>query len=281
AEIDLILIPSLDTGSIFTVESDVVNQVGTLNIHVVSESFGACEADIFSSAEQNLFRQAVTQGIAFFGSSGDEGANCDETNPARHGVECPACYDAVTGVGGTTIQATFNAQGVLTARNSEVAWNTFPGVRQDCTGTGTGGGATGGGASTLVSMPAYQQNAHGFAAGVPAGTKRVVPDIAAIADPQPIGALLVFHRQFFYGGRTSQSSALWAGMMALVNNFKGSAQGSPNTALYTLGVNQFKNAGPAAYLDVTSGNNNVGVLAPCLPSGFTGFSAKTGYDQVT
>src|SRR5262249_3698395 len=83
------------------------------------------------------------------------------------------------------------------------------------------------------------------------------------------------------GGGTSQSSPLWAGMMALVNNFKGSAQGSPNTALYTLGINQFKNAGPAAYLDVTSGNNNVGVLAPCLPSGFTGFSAKTGYDQVT
>src|SRR5262249_49386753 len=38
---------------------------------------------------------------------------------------------------------------------------------------------------------------------------------------------------------------------------------------------------PAAYLDITFGNNSVGPLSPCLPGGFTGFSAKTGYDQVT
>src|SRR5262249_4193388 len=33
--------------------------------------------------------------------------------------------------------------------------------------------------------------------------------------------------------------------------------------------------------DIALCNNSVGALSPCLPGGFTGFSAKTGYDQVT
>jgi hypothetical protein len=110
---------------------------------------------------------------------------------------------------------------------------------------------------------------------------RSVPDIAAIADPAPIGALLVNHGVLFYGGGTSQSSPLIAGMMALINQAAGSSQGSPNSAFYSLGVNQFKNGGPHAFIDVTSGNNNVGVLSPCLPVGWTGFAAGTGFDRVT
>jgi subtilase family serine protease len=282
AEIDLLLVPSLDTGSILTVESDIVNQVGTLNIHIVNESFGLCESEIFNASERTVFQQAVAQGIAIFASSGDEGANCDEGDPTLHGVECPACYDGATAVGGTTLNVSYNTSGVVTARTSEVTWNSPPGVRQDCTGGSLTGGSTGGGVSGLVSMPTYQVNSQGFAAGVPAGSKRIVPDIAAIADPNPpSGCLLIIEGLGYYGGGTSQSSPLWAGMMALINNFKGSVQGSPNTALYQLGVNQFKNGGPAAYLDITSGNNNVGPVSPCLPSGFTGFSAKSGYDPVT
>ncbi|MGH9765099.1 MAG: hypothetical protein ACREAC_30050, partial [Blastocatellia bacterium] len=93
--------------------------------------------------------------------------------------------------------------------------------------------------------------------------------------------MLINEGSAFYGGGTSQSSPLLSGMMALINQFKGSSQGSPNTVLYRLGVSQYKTAGPHAYLDVTSGNNNVGPVPTCLPSVRTGFSAGTGYDPVT
>jgi hypothetical protein len=278
AEIDLVLIPGLESVSIQTVEQDIINQN---TIHVVSESFGICESEGFSSAEQTIFNQAVTQGTAFFASSGDEGVNCDETVLSLHGTECPACYGGVTSVGGTHLQANFDNQGNVTSRASEVVWNTPPGVRLNCTGGNSGGGAGGGGVCSTVSMPTYQTGSQGFTGGVPAGNKRVVPDVTAIADPGPIGPLLVINGSLFYGGGTSQSSPLLAGMMALINQFKGAAQGSPNTVLYRLGVNQYKNGGPHAFLDITSGNNNVAPISPCLPSGVTGFAAGTGYDAVS
>jgi Pro-kumamolisin, activation domain/Subtilase family len=278
AEIDLILIPNLSFVAIGTAEQDVVNQ-GTIKI--VSESLGICESQGFLTSEQNIYNQAAAQGIGFFASSGDEGANCDESDLSPHGVECPACYANVTGVGGTTVNANFDSQGNVTSRASEPVWNRAPGVRQNCTGGNTGGGAGGGGVAQNVPIPAFQSSSQGFVGGVPAGTLRSVPDIAAIADPQPIGALLVNQGSLFYGGGTSQSSPLVAGMMALINQFLGSSQGSPNTAFYQLGVNQYKNGGPHAFIDVTSGNNNVAPVSPCLPAGWTGFAAGTGFDRVT
>lgn len=280
ATVDLVLVPGLDSTSVSTVESDIISQN---TIKVVSESFGGCEFTNFNTAEQNIFAQAVTQGIGFFASAGDEGAVCDPPDPPTHkGVECPACYSGVTGVGGTTLNATFNGSGVVTGRSSEVVWNSPPGSRSDCTGASTGGGASGGGVSAAVSIPSFQSTSQGFTGGVPAGTFRYVPDVAAIGNPNPpSGALVVIQGQLFYGGGTSQSSPLVAGMMALINQKLGSAQGNPNTAFYRLGVNQYKNSGPKAFIDITSGNNNIGSLGTCLPSGVTGFSAGVGYDPVS
>lgn len=278
AEIDLVLIPNLSFVAIGTAEQDVVNQ-GT--IRIVSESFGICESEGFSTSEQNIYNQAAAQGIGFFASSGDEGANCDPDNLSLHGVECPACYANVTAVGGTRVNANFDSQGNVTSRVSEPVWNTTPGVRLNCSSSQTGGGAGGGGIAQIVPIPSYQSSSQGFAGGVPAGTMRSVPDIAAIADPQPIGALLVSQGGLFYGGGTSQSSPLLAGMMALINQFLGSSQGSPNAAFYRLGVSQFRDGGSHSFIDVTSGNNNVAPVSPCLAAGWTGFGAGTGFDRVT
>jgi subtilase family serine protease len=279
AEVDLVLSPSLDSTSITTLESDIITQN---TIKVVSESFGGCESTNFDQSEENIFGQAVTQGIAFFASAGDEGTDCDPPDPpSTKGVECPACYPGVTGVGGTEVIANFNGNGVVTSRSSEVVWNQAPGSRTNCAGSSTGGGAGGGGVSNIVPIPTFQSSSQGFSAGVPAGSTRLVPDVAAIAEPGPIGALLVLQGSLFYGGGTSQASPLLAGMMGLINQKLGSAQGSPNTAFYRLGVNQYKNSGPLAFVDITSGNNNVGSLGSCLPNGNTGYSAKAGYDSVT
>ncbi|HEY6329070.1 MAG TPA: S53 family peptidase [Blastocatellia bacterium] len=289
AQIDLCFVPlGLPSGGISTVESDIVEQD---TIKVVSESFGGCETTNWTQSEQNIFAQAVTQGIAFFASAGDEGTDCDPPDPpTTKGVEVPAAYPGVTGVGGTSLTPNFNGSDVVTGRASEVVWNTPPGSRVGCTaGSSEPGGASGGGVASIVTIPSYQSSAQGFAAGVPSGSNRYVPDVAAIADPglnpdspdQVPGCLVVIEGTPEYGGGTSQSSPLLAGMMALINQHLGSAQGSPNTTFYKLGVSEYENSGPKAFIDIISGNNSLGSLGSCLPSGQTGFSAKTGYDPVS
>src|SRR5262249_2534524 len=186
AEIDLVIVTDLSFTSIGLAEQTLVNQN---TIKVVSESLGICESEGFLTSEQNIFNQAAAQGIAFFASSGDEGANCDESNPNVHGVECAACYANVTGVGGTTVNANFDSSGNVTSRASEVVWNTFPGVRQNCSGVGTGGGAGGGGISQQVPIPSYQSSSQGFTGGVPAGTMRARPAAAAPSLPRARRAL--------------------------------------------------------------------------------------------
>jgi subtilase family serine protease len=283
AQCDMVLIPNLESTNVTTVENDIISQN---TIKSVSESFGGCESTNWALSEQNVFAQAVTQGIAFFASAGDEGTDCDPPDPATtKGVECPACYPGVTGVGGTSVVANFNGSGVVTSRSSEVVWNTPPGIRFNCTGQSepNAAGASGGGISTKVSIPTFQSTSQGFTGGVPAGSFRFVPDVSAIAapGPGPNGVLMIIQGQPEYGGGTSQSSPLLAGMMALINQKLGSAQGNPNTTFYRLGVNEYKNAGPKAFVDVTSGNNSIGVVSPCLPSGKTGYSAGVGYDSVS
>lgn len=71
--IDLVLVPQLDSSSVLTAEQYVVN---TLKPPVANESFGGCESFNYISSEETLFLQAKAQGIAFFASSGDEGAEC-------------------------------------------------------------------------------------------------------------------------------------------------------------------------------------------------------------
>jgi subtilase family serine protease len=277
AEIDIVLIPNLQLRSITDAELYIIN---TLGIPVINESFGGCEDVFFSASEQTLMRQAVTQGIAFFVASGDEGIECSPGQPGRAVTAWPACYDAVTAVGGTQIDGNYNSNGDLISIVLESVWNDPPGVRKACDGkTALGGGATGGGFSQKVAQPDYQTSASGFSGGVTAVSGRVVPDISALAG-RP-GAAFAHNNSLWLGGGTSQASPLWAGMMALINQFKGSVQGSPNRELYRLGVNQYRNGGPAVFFDIRVGNNSTESRQPCVPTGTTGVSATVGYDAVT
>jgi len=82
-------------------------------------------------------------------------------------------------------------------------------------------------------------------------------------------------------GGTSAGAPTFAGILALINQATGSnGLGNVNPMLYARAASS-----PTAFHDITSGNNN----APCTagskncPAGTTsfGFSAGTGYDQVT
>jgi subtilase family serine protease len=280
AEIDLILIPSLSFGNIRVAEQDIVNE-GT--IRVVNESFGGCEQDAFAPAEQTTFNQAVIEGIAFFASAGDEGAECfGDAPPGVKQIQCPACYGGVTAVGGTQIQATFDpVSGSITSLQSEDVWNSPPGDLLNCAGSEAQfpAGGTGGGVSQSVAIPSYQSAAQGFVGGVPAGANRFIPDVSALAGV-PFTLTFLKGRPFFCIG-TSEGSPLWAAMIVLVNQLNASPIGSPNPLLYRLGVAQYKNNLTGSFRDITVGNNTVLPRQPCDPKGVTGYSAGVGFDLVT
>jgi subtilase family serine protease len=279
AEIDLILIPNLKVESRRAAELYIVNTLGT---PVVTESFSECEGATFDMAEQMLMRQAESEGIAFFVSSGDEGIECHSGEDARGlgAAGCPACYDGVTSVGGTQIDGNYNANGNLVSITAEKVWNDFPGVRFNCAGQTTGGGASGGGYSQKVPRPNYQTLASGFVGGVPIVAGRAIPDVAALAG-NPVTPIALEKKISYLIRGTSQSSPLWAGMMALINQFNGSVQGAPNRELYRLGTNQYRNGGPAVFRDITVGNNSTGSRSSCEPIGVTGVPAAFGYDAAT
>jgi kumamolisin len=186
------------------------------------------------------FLRLAAAGVNVFVSSGDAGSKPDDTGHSATGptqAEYESSDPMVVGVGGTTLKLT--AAGAV---QSEVAWT-----------------SSGGGTSIFFDRPAWQTGA-----GVPAGTKRLVPDVALVADPNT-GAFLVLNGRVSQIGGTSWSAPVWAGFCALLNEARAKA-GKPslpfmNPLLYPL-------QGSACFRDIVKGTNG-------------DFQAKAGYDQVT
>ena len=186
------------------------------------------------------FLRLAAAGVNIFVSSGDAGSKPDDTGHSATGptqAEYESSDPMVVGVGGTTLRLT--AAGAV---KSEVAWT-----------------SSGGGTSIFFDRPAWQT-----AAGLPAGTKRLVPDVALVADPNT-GAFLVLNGRVSQIGGTSWSAPVWAGFCALLNEARAKA-GKPslpflNPLLYPL-------QGSACFRDIVTGTNG-------------DFQAKAGYDQVT
>jgi subtilase family serine protease len=87
-------------------------------------------------------------------------------------------------------------------------------------------------------------------------------------------------------GGTSISAPMFAGMVALVNQYTGASQGNINPSLYQLAA-----TAPSAFHDITTSDNKVacevGTLAGqptamlCPSTGVIGYSAAAGYDLAT
>jgi subtilase family serine protease len=190
----------------------------------------------------------------------------------------------------------------------EVAWN-------DDSSQG-GLSASGGGTSTLVNRPSWQTGVPGIPATKNAtqcsssnsGNCRLVPDISLYSSPALPGYLYCTSdatnwapasgtqpaqqascnsgfrdsstNYLTVAGGTSFAAPIFAGMLALINQKAGYAtgQGLINTTLYKLAADSSTYA--SAFHDVTSGNNNC-TAGATLCSATTGFSAGTGYDEVT
>ena len=206
-------------------------------------------------AEGKALVQLATQGQTVFVSTGDDGA-AGRTGSGLHAPD-PGSQPMITAVGGTRLVTVPATQKF----SSEVVWNDLA----------SGNGATGGGVSSVWSIPSYQVQGGKSVAVANGGssTKRNVPDIAA--DASPFTAYSIYSRSaggwVAYGG-TSLSSPLWAGMATIINSDRVTAGlsriGFFNPLLYQLGV-----VG-TGFHDTTSGNN-----------GTPGYKAGPGYDNAT
>ena len=143
-------------------------------------------------------------GVTVFVSSGDGGASPDGLTQ----VSSPANDPSVTAVGGTAI--------VLDANGAISKESVYNDIQFDYDSFDLG--ASGGGISTIFNRPAFQ-----LGKGVPSGTFRLVPDVAAPGSALT-GALVVLNGSDQQFGGTSWSSPTWAGICARINQSRAAAR---------------------------------------------------------
>lgn len=204
---------------------------------VCSISWGADEANWGAQAGDDM-EQAATDataaGMIVFAASGDNDSSDGGASPAN--VDLPASAPHVIGCGGTKKTPT-----------TETVWNNDPG--------NTSGEGTGGGFSTLFKpMPPWQ-------AGAPHGPGRMVPDVAANADPNT-GYKITLHGQEETIGGTSAVAPLYAGLFASFGTKLGFV--TPELWLNHLCFN-----------DITSGDNGAYRARPG-PDACTGLGSPIG-----
>jgi kumamolisin len=229
-----------------------------------SFSLGQCETQTgFSPADftslDDAMGAAEAKGASIFASSGDAGGyDCtpyqdfgDNPEAGFVGVNMPASFPVVTGVGGTSLSTTATGKYV-----SESAWS------EPLLSQGTGGGI-----SQVWQRPCWQQ---GPGTGALSGSTpaRQVPDVAAVADPST-GLWVYSQGSAGEAGGTSLAAPLWAGFTALVDQYLATKHrprlGEANPYLYRLASR------PQRYRpfhDVTRGGNAV-------------YPATPGYDMAT
>lgn len=198
---------------------------------------------------------AHRHGTTAFDATGDmAGLECrggkrwsDPPSPDDVGVDAVASVPEMTAVGGTTLST--DADGGWLA---EQAWYDVPLTQ-----------GSAGGASALFSRPPWQNVE---AAAGPAD-RRLVPDVAAVADPFT-GVKFVYRKQVVTGGGTSQAAPLWAGIAAVVNQALASQGLRPLGDLNPLLYEIAKGSALPGFRDIELGGNAVS-------------PGNRGYDMVT
>jgi subtilase family serine protease len=247
-------------------DAEIVNQHLA---SIASNSFGEPYDDAtMQAAWDQIFEAGAAEGIGFYFSSGDSGyedpAVEDPGVSDQIQVDYPTSSPWVTSVGGTSLAI---------GQGDNYEWETSWGTLNDPLAASGGSwlytppptysadtydGSSGGGVSTAYTQPWYQ---HGvvptsLATAVPEGTTstpmRVVPDVAALADPstgmlvgqttlQPDGKTYAFSLSRI--GGTSVASPTFAGIQADAQQAAGHDLGFANPAIYA-------RAGTSAFHDV-------------------------------
>jgi subtilase family serine protease len=255
---------------------------GTPLPNVISISYGVCEATVapYTAARTLFNRQAAATaalGITIVVAAGDSGSSS-----CAHGVQTsqltsfdeqksaswPATSPWVLAVGGTNLTLT-----PANAIESSGVWNDteYPSPYEQ---TAAGGG----GVSTFEKRPWWQPAIPGQS------TFRMVPDVAAFADPSPGYAIICSHevqgcgpspgQTISFVGGTSAATPLVAGMIALWDQ-QAKQSGLPNPGFVPPLLYSIAQHAPGSFLDITTGDNAVfGGVSCCTAA--PGFDLASG-----
>jgi uncharacterized protein (TIGR03437 family) len=250
---------------------------------IISTSYDQCEPSLSTNTLNTgraIAQQASAEGISWLAASGDSGsAACDKQGTGLEAVEGvavdhPADVPEVTAVGGTA----FNEQGgnywsSVNGPNLGSALSYIPEIAWNDSGS-AGLAASGGGMSMFYPKPPWQAGL-----GVPNDGARDLPDVALSASGDHDPYWIYTDGQWQIVGGTSAATPVFAGIVALLNQYEGShGQGNINPNLYRLAQ-----VTTDVFHDITSGSNVVPceLGTPNCTTGFFGYNAGPGYDLVT
>jgi kumamolisin len=199
----------------------------------ISISWGMAEenwSDQTRTQMDQAFRDAGMLGITICAASGDDGSTDNQPQGAPH-VDYPAASPWVLGCGGTMLEAEGGSI------SSETVWNDLA----------AGGGASGGGISTIYDRPAWQAANTVTRARDGGRTGRGVPDVSGDACPSTGYRVRVDGQDNVVGG-TSAVAPLWAALIARMTQSLGTSIGYMQPLIYDP-------SRTGSMKDVTSGNN--------------------------
>ena len=247
---------------------------------VISQSFGATEQTFSSPMSvyplRSAYFNALRNHVTVLAGTGDDGAsNAASTDGSvlyTHPVVAwPASDPLVTAVGGTQLALLPSGQRTQADR----VWDdsTNYGLNNALTGSpGPFASGTGGGTSAMFARPWYQNSVAGVV-----GSQRGVPDISMSA---ACSGLVDTYQSFpgqpagwYVTCGTSESTPLFAGIVALADQVAKHSLGLINPALYALSAAQ-----APGLIPVTAGNNSVSFVQDNRQYTVLGYHAAPGYN---
>ena len=247
---------------------------------VISQSFGATEETFPTRhsllALRGAYKNAASHDVTVLAATGDSGAadvNAHNRFYTRPVTDWPASDPLVTGVGGT--QLSLNAAGKRL--RPDRVWNDThnKAVARYFETTVPDPDAGNGGSSIIFGRPSYQ---NGVAARV--GQHRGVPDVsmsgACSGQVETYQSYPGQPKGWYAACGTSESTPLFAGIVALADQQAGHHLGLLNPALYTLAAHH-----AAGIVDITRGNTTVEFTRKGKLITIHGAKARAGYDEAS
>ena len=227
---------------------------------VISISWGGKEnSECKTSAVEAALEKAILAGVTVCAAAGDNGSSDQrkQTDNTAH-VDYPASSPNVLACGGTQID-------YIEGTKTEVVWNN----------TEKGGGATGGGVSSIFTTPKWQ-TAQGISipsANDGKSTGRVVPDVASLAAAGDWDIYKTGGPKMGIGG-TSAVAPMWAALIALANEKRSRAKPSKGSLGFINGQLYQLAAKGGYFKNILHGDNRSTPNSP-------GYQAEPGFDACT
>jgi subtilase family serine protease len=236
---------------------------------VISQSFGATEGTFPGAASilglRGAFSLAQERHVTVLAATGDYGSTepsdvSGSTLYTRPAVDWPASDPLVTAVGGTQLHLSANGARL----QEDNVWNDSNLVGAPL--------ASSGGVSEIFARPTFQDVVKAVT-----GNHRGVPDVSLSAAED--GGAIVYESfpgttpAFYIVGGTSAATPLFAGIVAVADQFAGKHLGWLNPSLYALASRH-----AVGIVDVTVGSNTVTFEQQGRTVTVPGYLASTGYD---